>query len=77
MSMAKSKTVAISAKGKKYATAFIFYSELGWVASVSTVLGESKTLGKGDENLTDEQASKLVERLANEWSEAQRKKGLI
>ena len=75
--MAKSKTVGISAKGKKYATAFIFYSELGWVASVSTVLGVAKTIGKGDENLTDDQAIKLVERLANEWTEAQRKKGLV
>ena len=75
--MAKSKTVGISAKGKKYATAFIFYSELGWVASVSTVLGNSQTIGKGDENLTDDQAIKLVERLANEWTEAQRKKGLV
>jgi hypothetical protein len=75
--MAKSKSIAITSKGKKYATAFIFYSELGWVASVSTVLGDSKTIGKGQEDLTEEQATKLVERLANEWSEEQRKKGLI
>ena len=74
--MAKFKSVGILIGKKKGAEAIIFYTEKGWTAHVG-VLGVPDRLGKGTEDLTDDEAQAKIEELANEWREAQRKKGLI